>query len=639
MTSIMSDRVDSRMASEEAQAERIREKVAPIAALRASWEPLTEEEFQRKDRARYFGRYRITRPQALRLLRRWEKEIIERIEAHEKAPLRILWEVPPIQRLMWQHLAGFFVVEVPQSLPRPISARPAPAQNMVVRDRFPGWALLLAVTAHIALLFISINPATRRAFQKLDELSKNQTITYYKLSEFLPEVFSNTPEKEFPKTAKRIPKQNQTIISNPPEPDNEQQTIIQPDAPKADSLAEIKLPNIISVKPSVVRPMEPPMPTLAPGSIHAINLPKDLLIPVTPALPPPNVDLGKRELADITVADSEALNPQPRLLLNPNTKAPDVEALPPTTFRNTLANVPMPKGPDAVPTVTPEIGRFTNVDAPNLVVLNVNPAPPDKDVQVPNVSRAASFGTEEGTGNGGGSGKSGAMNIPGITVSGGGLTQPGAAVVQTPHLPPQVAANVPPADRTPGSGSRTETTSGPTKPRELNLPKPPRLSTDELTKAPPLGTALGSTKNGGFEREKRIYTTYLNLANLSSQRGSWVMRFSEYEDPRLSASKEPIAAGDPDAELSAPRVLRSEHPKYPPQALYDKVEGDVILTAIIRRDGSVDEVKIEHSIDERLDAAAVGALKHWIFRPSLKNGKPVDVLAEITIPFYLKKVF
>ncbi|MBZ5552615.1 MAG: TonB family protein [Acidobacteriia bacterium] len=608
-----------------------------INQLRELWQVVSDRDFELNYRSKYFGDSGINRGEALELLHSWEQRILARRQAHEAAPLRILWEVPSIQRLMWRHLVEFFIHPGTPSFPLPITAEPAQARNVIVRDHFPGFGVMFAVGIQVALLFISVNPLTQHAFQKLDELRKEHSITYYKLSEFLPEVFSPDTNQELPKTAVRIPKRNQTIVSNPPEPDNDLQTIIQPDAPKPLDMAEIKLPNIISVKPEVARPFEPPMPTLVPGSPNALNLPKELLVPISPALPP-EADVGRRALADIKIAQSEALNPEPKLMLKPNAEVPQVETLPPTSFGNTFASVPVAKGPDAVPTVTPEIGRFTNVDMPNLVVLNVNPAPPDKDVKVPHVSKAASFGTEEGSGNGGnGGGKAGALNIPNVTVTGGGLTEPGAAVVQTPRLPPQVAANIPPKDRTAPTSTR-EGAKGQGNPPALVLPKPRRFSVEQSPQVPSPGSSSEARKAPHGQAEKRIYTAYLNLANLSSRSGSWVMRFSEYEDPTLSASRDPIPAGDPDAELSAPRLLHSEHPKYPSSTIYEKVEGDVILSAVIRRDGSVDTIKVVRSVDERLDDSAVEALKHWLFSPSQKNGQPVDVLAEITIPFSLKRI-
>jgi TonB family protein len=628
---------ETRQQIAEAHRALLREQLIYIGELRQLWQAVSDSDFGRRYRAKYFGDYRITRLEALDLLNRWEREISAQAEGFPEIKLQLLWEVPSIQRLMWQHLMDFFAPPAPTRVRRPVTSRPIPADHLIVREHFPGYGVILALGFQLSLLFITFDPVTHRAYQKLSELQKNRTIAYYKMSDYLPEVFSPGISKELPKTAKRIPKRNQTVISNPPEPDNEFQTIIQPGAPKVENLGEIKLPNIISTKPKLARPIEPPLPTINPGSMNALKLPKELVIPIPPALPP-KADAGHRALSDIRVAESEALNPQARLLLKPNAEVPDVQALPMTAFGNTYANMPMPKGPDAVPTVTPEIGRFAQVDMPNVVVLNVNPAPPGKEVKVPNISRGASFSTEEGSGAGGGGGKPGTLNIPGITVQGGGLTEPGAAVVQTDKPPEQIAANIPPRDRT-GTSARKEGAPSNEKPPELILSKPRRLTTADLAQLEAPGSKRDSKKDSaGGERPKKVYTAYLNLVNLTSRSGSWVMRFSEYEDPTLTASRAPLLTGDPEAELTAPRLLHSEHPRYPPAAIYEKVQGDVILCAIIRRDGKVDEVRVEHSVDERLDKAAMDAIRRWTFLPSEKNGKPVDVFAEITIPFSLKRI-
>ncbi len=619
-----------------AQRAHVRERLLYVDQLRELWLTVSDRDFERNYRSKYFPDYQITRLEALNLLARWEEDLIKLPEPTEDYPLQILWEIPTIQRLMWQHLVEFFVRPSPTTVPRPITAQPAPVEDWIVRRHFPGPSVMVALALHISLLFISVNPVTQHAFQKLQELNQEQSIRYYKLSEYLPEVISEESSQGLPKTAKRIPKHNQTIISNPPDTDNELQTIIQPGAPRAVDLAEIKLPNIISMKPQVVRPAEPPVPTLSPGVTNALDLPRDLLIPIPPALPP-KADVGKRALSDIKIAESEVLNLQARLLLKPNAEVPDVKSLPPMGFGNTFADVPVPKGPDAVPTVTPEIGHFAKVDMPSLVVLSVDPAPPGKDIKVPYVSKAASFGTEEGNGNGGGgNGKPGSLNIPGITVQGGGLTDAGAAVVQTPKLPQQMASNIPPSGRT----ARTaKPESSPKKSPDLVLPKLRRFSVEENPQGGLPGQVPGPPAGPSVphEKEKKIYTAYLNLANLSSRSGSWVMRFSEYDDPSLSASRTPAAPSEPEGELSAPRLVKSQHPRYPPSAMFDRVEGNVIVLAVIRKNGTVENVQVERSVDDRLAEAAVEALKHWVFFPSEKNGKPVDVLAEITIPFSLKR--
>jgi TonB family protein len=65
----------------------------------------------------------------------------------------------------------------------------------------------------------------------------------------------------------------------------------------------------------------------------------------------------------------------------------------------------------------------------------------------------------------------------------------------------------------------------------------------------------------------------------------------------------------------------------------EHVEGEVILYAVIRSDGSVDSIQLVRGIDERLDANAMSALSQWKFRPAERNGAPVELEAIVHIPF------
>ena len=73
-------------------------------------------------------------------------------------------------------------------------------------------------------------------------------------------------------------------------------------------------------------------------------------------------------------------------------------------------------------------------------------------------------------------------------------------------------------------------------------------------------------------------------------------------------------------------------PKYPPELRTLHVDGEVLLYAIIRKDGSVDSIQLVHSVDPRLDANAMEALAQWKFRPAEKHGEPVDLEAVVHIP-------
>jgi protein TonB len=81
--------------------------------------------------------------------------------------------------------------------------------------------------------------------------------------------------------------------------------------------------------------------------------------------------------------------------------------------------------------------------------------------------------------------------------------------------------------------------------------------------------------------------------------------------------------------------LRKVDPKYPPNAIAENIEGEVILYAVIRRDGAVDSIQLVKGIDPQLDNNAMRALAQWKFRPAERNGEPVDLEAIVHIPFHL----
>jgi TonB family protein len=63
------------------------------------------------------------------------------------------------------------------------------------------------------------------------------------------------------------------------------------------------------------------------------------------------------------------------------------------------------------------------------------------------------------------------------------------------------------------------------------------------------------------------------------------------------------------------------------------VQGTLMLSAVIRSDGSVGEVCILRGVDDPLDAYASAALSRWRFRPATRNGDPVALQTVVMIPF------
>ena len=79
-------------------------------------------------------------------------------------------------------------------------------------------------------------------------------------------------------------------------------------------------------------------------------------------------------------------------------------------------------------------------------------------------------------------------------------------------------------------------------------------------------------------------------------------------------------------------------PKYPELARKAKVTGNVILEAIVRKDGTVGQVKVLRSPGANLgfEESTIEAVRQWRYKPGVQNGRPVDVYFTIVVEFILK---
>jgi TonB family protein len=126
--------------------------------------------------------------------------------------------------------------------------------------------------------------------------------------------------------------------------------------------------------------------------------------------------------------------------------------------------------------------------------------------------------------------------------------------------------------------------------------------------------------------DRKFYAMTLNMPNLNSAGGSWVIRFAELNGNQTKGNESK-------GELTAPVATQKVDPAYPLELMRRNVHGTVTLYAVIRNDGSVTDVRVLRGVDDRLDEYARAALAHWRFRPAIKNGNPVDLEAVVLIPF------
>jgi len=81
-------------------------------------------------------------------------------------------------------------------------------------------------------------------------------------------------------------------------------------------------------------------------------------------------------------------------------------------------------------------------------------------------------------------------------------------------------------------------------------------------------------------------------------------------------------------------LIRRVEPAYPPLARTARIEGSVLLAAVISKAGTIENLRVV-SGHPLLVHAAIDAVSQWQYRPYILNGEPVEVETEITVRFFL----
>ena len=83
---------------------------------------------------------------------------------------------------------------------------------------------------------------------------------------------------------------------------------------------------------------------------------------------------------------------------------------------------------------------------------------------------------------------------------------------------------------------------------------------------------------------------------------------------------------------SPPRVIKQARPQYPQDAFVKKIEGTVLIEALVDSQGRVARARVIQSVP-LLDAAALQAVYQWVFQPAMKHGRPVATIIHMPVAF------
>ena len=94
----------------------------------------------------------------------------------------------------------------------------------------------------------------------------------------------------------------------------------------------------------------------------------------------------------------------------------------------------------------------------------------------------------------------------------------------------------------------------------------------------------------------------------------------------------------PGGDVTWPKLVHEVHPLYTAEAIRAKVQGSVVVEAVVLETGEVGDVRVVQSldVDYGLDEACVDAVKQWQFEPGTKEGVAVAVLIDVELSFNLR---
>ncbi len=451
---------------------------------------------------------------------------------------------------------------------------------------------------------------------------KESKLVWYQFNKALPDINPLQAEAQ-PKPVRAEVQAQQQIVAAPKNAPKRAQ-IVFVDAPVLPEIAPLESPNVLALKmpaikppvkafvpPDIVKPelakveLPPDAPKIAAQTPSAVALPVSAKI-VTRFVPPPT--RVPEKLTEVAPAPE---TPTIAAAVKPNAPPLDYALkLPPRPFTAPLAKQTAEK---QIAVETPP-AMALNADALmakdlNLAVVGLKPV--DKLAPVPTASSPGQFSAgpvirPEGA-NSAGDGKG--LSVPDLFVSGavGGKPDLIAQTFAAPTSSTTLREAMRTASAAPGTAARAAT------------PTPPRAS--------PSGAIQVSGAPDPRFNGRETYMMAIQMPNLTSYSGSWLMWYADRTRPEAARATEPVAP---------PVAWRKVDPKYVASAVTDRIQGKVRLACVIGTDGRVSTIELVSGLDDRLNQSAEEALAKWEFTPATRHGEPVEVDVLVEIPFKLE---
>ncbi len=568
--------------------------------------------------------------------------------------LQLLVELPSWPRVFFGNLRDLVF---PRPLPE-LELRSAPAPfwpDVFVKRGLPWFSFLESCAYHLIASALVVALTRFLALQphvvpqpKFD----HHQVIYYEPSEYLPPI--DTRSQPEAKPAKADPEfARQPIISLPHEADNRSQTIVTP--PNIRLKHDMAMPNIVAWSDNMERPRLaiPPAPITPaaeltrlapqignsvvappPDAAHILHRSNQPSLQATVVAPPPDLRTSRqaaafeapqaavvapppavvsaptRQLGELNIGRSNVIAPAPQLPIA------EQRAVPGGRSSAVAGMAPQVVPPPPSVAASGSAGQFGSTG--RVIALNLHPAVGAPPVLPSGNRRGAFAATPEG--------HAGASGSPGSSSGNSAENGNGSKGKGKSDLPaglyvgtPAASAKTSPLAGDPAAGKGATAASTPS---PASVPAPRVTSVPARTMSPDTTSKLSEAERVVFNG-RRFYSLTMNMPNLNSAGGSWVIRFAELkQDPKA-----------PSTDLTQPVATRKVDPGYPTQLIRENVAGTIILFAIIHADGTVGNVLVLRGVDNRLDKFASDAVAQWKFQPATKDGTPIDVEATFQIPF------
>lgn len=567
--------------------------------------------------------------------------------------LGLLITLEPRGRAFLANVRYFFTRKVePVPFPQAAPLR----QDVFIPSRMPWTSFSESLAYHILAMsaILAWMHWTPRALTQLDPWKDTRVITYpLSASQIadLPKLDTGSPAPH--RAQQGDPALNrQPILSVPREPDNRAQTIVTP--PDLVLRNEVKLPNIVawtniptaptvsttglqsqrSLKAPELSVVAPP-PQLEAEHRNRLEMPQIAVVAPPPELkdtralrnaatvanlaiePAPQVNaLKTSRLGTLDIGHAEVVAPAPKLAVGEQQALDQAAARGRAAAAQAMTAAAVPPPPSVSGSTAPGAGR--------MIALGLHPAPAEAAAPPPGNRRGEFEAVPSGKAN-----ASGSPTIPET-----GKTDERASGTGGRSLNPDLPAGIKVGDpKTGGTNAGDPSGTQPTAMASISIDRypiaastaPPRVAPNRKP-ATVVDHPLTDTEKKVFGG-RRFYSMTLNMPNLNSAGGSWIVRFAE------------LTEGPRKGELSSPVMTRKADPAYPMELQRANVQGTVTLYAIIHSDGSVRDIRVLDSVDDQLDRFASEALAKCKFEPGLKNGEPVPLEALVMVPFRARKGF